>query len=138
MGLNCAIYDRNTGAVVWVVENCQCRDGRHYAGSNMELKGVKEAVFGTVWTLEIPATGAHSADITPAPEFEGVPVSSKADVNRAVRALIRARYDLEDELKLQRRRLEGETGIGWTEYRDFVADLVAQSNAFIALQKIGG
>ena len=130
---NCVIYIKGSDEIAYFIRDC-IQAGRDFQGSNGSVMGVKERLFDTKWTEDIPVQDEKGSwdkkisDLAPALTYKGQVVSNRDDVDTIIKAEIRKRYSLEDELKLQRQRdmLPKE----FKEYYDFVENLRAEGRAF--------
>lgn len=132
---HCAIYPKGSDTITYFVKDC-IQEGRNFTGSNMKLTGVKEYLFDTFWTEDIAnpvynekkeLTGYDKkvSELSQALRYEGFVVSTRQDVNRVIKTQIRAKYSLEDEIKLNRRRDQE-----WKDYSDFVEQIVSTGRTF--------
>ena len=130
---NCAIYIKGSDEIAYFIRDC-IQKGRTFQGSNGSITGVKEYLFDTKWTEDVPIQDEKGnwnkkiSDLTPALTYKSQVVSNREDVNTITKKEIREQYSLEDELKLQRQRdmLPAEFKV----YYGFVECLRAEGRAF--------
>lgn len=135
---NCAIYIKGSDEIIYFLRDCT-QDGRNFKGSSGSVTGVKEHLFDAKWTEDVAnpifdedgkQTGYDKSisDIPESLRYQGIVVSTKADVDAVTRSLIAERYPASEEAKIIRMKLSGDE-TGWNEYRAYVDGLVQQGRA---------
>ena len=134
---NCAIFEKGKDKITHLIIDC-VQLGRNFKGSNMKVSGVKEHIFDTKWTEDIAHVILNDqgeiigydkkiSELTDALWYEGEVVSCRADVDAVTVKLIRARYPLNEELKILRL---GQDSEAWQQYNDYVAAAVSRGREF--------
>lgn len=117
---NCALFRHGSNEIAFFIRSCTKTKGRHvngwdYCGDNMTVRGIKPAHFAELWTddevlwerdsrVEEDRVVTRVSELREARRWRGRVVSSRSDVNAAVREEIRKNYDIEDEIQILRER----------------------------------
>lgn len=110
------------------------KSSKEFVGSNGSIV-FKPELFDLVYTIDeekdIIKDGIIIKTPTKPVEFKGKPVSSKNEVNRVVKEIIREKFSIEDELKANRLQALNPIDSYWIEYATFIQNIVQESNNFI-------
>ena len=130
--MNLILYKDNS--IKYFIKDCVSK-GSSYIGSNMRLDGVNSSRWSFKWTLEVPTpvlmdnvlVGYKEAvsELQEAPKFIDTFVGSIEDVDTVIKKEVSIKYNIEDELKLLRRKDKE-----FDEYNLFVEALVQQGRDF--------
>jgi hypothetical protein len=137
---NCAIHIKGSDLITYFIRDC-VQSGRNFHGSNGSCTGVKEHLFDTFWTDDIASPvydkEGHQAgydktisELSEAKRYNGVVVSTPADVDKVTRDLIAAKYPDSDEKKIHRLKMAGGGEKEFKEYNSFVDNLVTKGRDF--------
>jgi len=131
--MNLILYKDNS--IKYFIKDCVSK-GSSYIGSNMRLDGVNSSRWSFKWTLEVPTPIYDKEDkvigyeesvseLQEAPKFIDTFVGSIEDVDTVIKKEVSIKYNIEDELKLLRRKDKE-----FDEYNLFVEALVQQGRDF--------
>jgi len=132
--MNLIIYRENNEKIFYFIAN-YIKNGNSYIGSNGRIDGVKPDIWEFMLTLDTPTPIYEEntlvgyienvSDIQEAPKFKDIHVGSEEDVDKVIKKEISKIYQLEDEIKLIRRK-DSE----FDKYNSFVENLVNEGKIF--------
>lgn len=122
------IYKIGSDNIFQFVENC-VQDGSNFIGSKRKILGVKLDIFSVKWTNEDREQKQKVSQFAEARRFNSKVVSTREDVNEVTQERIKEKYSLEDELKILRLKLSGDTA-DWSIYITDIEILIEEGKQF--------
>ena len=142
---NCAISIKGSDIITHFITDC-IQSNRDFKGSNISLYGLKDRLFDVTWTTTIPTPIFDSvgniigynkkvSDLVRANEHNGIVVDDYEGVDRVTKDKIKKKYTIEDEIKILRLKLTGDSKL-FDEYNKFVNDTVNEAKLFKSTLKL--
>lgn len=132
--MNLAVFKKGSNEIKYFIMDC-IQTGNDYTGANIKLAGLKSKHWDFMWTNDIAIRGKDKKwsksklDLIPTPVFFNKSVGDIEDVNNVVKAEIKKKYSIEEEIKILRLKLAG-LDDEFPDYFDYVEDLRSQGKIF--------